>query len=184
MLVLIARVDVVHAVDTVFVAIFCSWRCTLYTWCGVSRVGVVVFSAPPFPRTALREDRPSRRPPFPRTAVPKDRRSQGPPFPGPPFPGPPFLWTAQNFALFFSLSRRKIRSFLPSLEVFPWNFDGVFEGRDPQMCTFGVLGLSCEAPAAPYTACFQSHGPDHLFSLMTHTDARFAWLKKKVHGRL
>ena len=31
MLVLIARVDVVHAADTVFVAIFCSWRCTLYT---------------------------------------------------------------------------------------------------------------------------------------------------------
>ena len=30
MIVLIARVDVVHAVDTVFVAIFCSWRCTLY----------------------------------------------------------------------------------------------------------------------------------------------------------
>ena len=35
MLVLIAHVDVVHAVGTVFVeifvAIFCSWRCTLYT---------------------------------------------------------------------------------------------------------------------------------------------------------
>ena len=30
LVVLIARVDVVHAVDTVFVAIFCSWRCTLY----------------------------------------------------------------------------------------------------------------------------------------------------------
>ena len=33
--VLIARVDVVHAVDTVlvaiFVVIFCNWRCTLYT---------------------------------------------------------------------------------------------------------------------------------------------------------
>ena len=29
--VLIAHVDVVHAVDTVFVAIFHSWRCTLYT---------------------------------------------------------------------------------------------------------------------------------------------------------
>ena len=28
--VLIVHVDVVHAVDTVFVAIFCSWRCTLY----------------------------------------------------------------------------------------------------------------------------------------------------------
>ena len=30
MLVLSAHVDVVHAVDTVFVAIFCRWRCTLY----------------------------------------------------------------------------------------------------------------------------------------------------------
>ena len=30
MLVLIARVDI-RAVDTVFVAIFCNWRCTLYT---------------------------------------------------------------------------------------------------------------------------------------------------------
>ena len=29
-LVLITHMDVVHAVDTVFVAIFCSWRCTLY----------------------------------------------------------------------------------------------------------------------------------------------------------
>ena len=32
--------------------------------------------------------------------------------------------------------------------VFSWNFGRVFEGRDPQMCTFGVLGLSCETPAA------------------------------------
>ena len=31
MLVLIAHFDVVRAVDTVFVAIFCSGRCTLYT---------------------------------------------------------------------------------------------------------------------------------------------------------
>ena len=31
LVVLIAHVDVVHAVDTVFVAIFCDWRCTLYT---------------------------------------------------------------------------------------------------------------------------------------------------------
>ena len=31
LVVLIARVDVVHAVDTIFVAIFCSGRCTLYT---------------------------------------------------------------------------------------------------------------------------------------------------------
>ena len=39
--------------------------------------------------------------------------------------------------------------FLPLLGVVSWNFGGVIEGRDPQMCTFGVLGLSCEAPAAP-----------------------------------
>ena len=47
---------------------------------------------------------------------------------------------------FFSLSRPKFRSFLPSLGFVSWNFGGVIEGRDHQMCTFGVLGLSCEAP--------------------------------------
>ena len=41
----------------------------------------------------------------------------------------------------FSLSHRKIRSLLPSLGVFSLNFGGVFEGRGPQMCTFGVLGV-------------------------------------------
>ena len=34
--------------------------------------------------------------------------------------------------------------FLPLLGVVSWNIGGVIEGRDPQMCTFGVLGLSCE----------------------------------------
>ena len=29
--------------------------------------------------------------------------------------------------------------FFPLLGVVSWNFGGVFEGRDPQMCTFGVL---------------------------------------------
>ena len=34
--------------------------------------------------------------------------------------------------------------------VFSWNFGGVFEsGGIALMCAFGVLGLSCEAPAAP-----------------------------------
>ena len=51
----------------------------------------------------------------------------------------PLRRTAQNFAL-FSLSRRKIRSFLPSLGVVSLNFGGVIEGRDPQMCTFGLSG--------------------------------------------
>ena len=46
---------------------------------------------------------------------------------------------------FFSLSRRTIRSFLSSLGVFSLNFGGVFEGRDPQMCTFGLSGC-CVKP--------------------------------------
>ena len=91
-------------------------------------------------------DRPSPGPPFPWTgpspgpALPLDR-----PFPWTgPSPGPalpldqPFPWTAQNFALFF-----------PSLGVFSLNFGGVFECRDPQMCTFGLSGCRVE-PRRPH----------------------------------
>ena len=48
----------------------------------------------------------------------------------------------------FSLSRLHFRSFFLSLslQVFSWNFGGLIES--PPMCTFGVLGLSCETPAA------------------------------------
>ena len=56
--------------------------------------------------------------------------------------GRPKMWGAQNFAFF--PSRHHFRPFCLSLGVFSWNFC-VFEGRDPQMCTFG---LSCETPAA------------------------------------
>ena len=70
-----------------------------------------------------------------------------------PSPGPPFPWTAlpgpSKISLFFPLSRRKIRSFLPSLGVFSLNFGGVFEGRDPQMCTFGLSGCRVE-PRRPH----------------------------------
>ena len=57
-------------------------------------------------------------------------------------PGSPFLktalpGTAQNFALFFPSPVAKFVLFFPSLGVFSLNF-GVFEGRDPQMCTFGL----------------------------------------------
>ena len=60
---------------------------------------------------------------------PRDRpsRDRDRPPPDSPPPGPP------KISLFFSLSRRKIRSFLPSLGVFSLNFDGVFEDRDPKM---------------------------------------------------
>ena len=58
------------------------------------------------------------------------------------------------------LGSPKIRVFFPSPAakfvlsslswgVFSWNFGGVFEGRGVQTCTFGVLWLSCETPAAP-----------------------------------
>ena len=60
--------------------------------------------------------------------------------------------TAQNFALFFSLSRLHFRYFSLSLgEVFSWNFGGVFEGRDPQMCTFGLSG--CRVKPRRWCVC-------------------------------
>ena len=58
---------------------------------------------------------------------------------------------------FFSLSRHKIRSFLPSLEVYSWNFGGVWKRPSAQMCTFRVLGLSWETPAVPKPPGFLSH---------------------------
>ena len=56
---------------------------------------------------------------WPRIALPEDRPSRDRP----------------KFRSFFPLPPHF--SFLPSLGVFSWNF-GVFEGRDPQMCTFGL----------------------------------------------
>ena len=50
-----------------------------------------------------------------------------------------------NFALFFLLSSHYFHSFFLSWGSFR-GIGGVIENRDPQMCTFGVLGLSCEAP--------------------------------------
>ena len=72
----------------------------------------------------------------------------------PPFPGPPFPWTAlpldrPKFRSFFSLSRQKIRSFLPSLGVFSLNIGGVFEDRGAQMCTFGLSGCRVK-PRRPH----------------------------------
>ena len=66
----------------------------------------------------------------------------------PPSAGPPLFrtalrWTAQNFALFSPLPpQNSFFSFLSGglLVEFWW----CLKRRDPQMCTFGVLGLSCE----------------------------------------
>ena len=54
--------------------------------------------------------------------------------PGTVLPGTALPLDRPKFRPFFSLSRRKILSFLPSLDVFSLNFGGVFEGRDTQMC--------------------------------------------------
>ena len=53
-----------------------------------------------------------------------------------------------KFRSFFSSPAGKFVLFFPLLLVLSLNFGGVFEGRDPQMRTFGVLWLSCETPAA------------------------------------
>ena len=61
---------------------------------------------------------------------------------------PPVRRTAQNFALFLPFPAT-VSFFLLSLEVFSWNFGGVFEDRDPQMCTFGLSGCRVK-PRRPH----------------------------------
>ena len=75
--------------------------------CGCLFQGLVwtaLLEGPPFPWTAL-----------PWTALPLDRPSPGPAFRGPP----------EISLFFFSSPAAQIRSFLPSLGVFSWNFGGV-----------------------------------------------------------
>ena len=59
-----------------------------------------------------------------------------PPSAGPPTPPP----DRPKFRFFFPSPALIFRYFSLSLGVFSWNFGGVFEGRDPLMSTFGVLG--------------------------------------------
>ena len=54
---------------------------------------------------------------------------------------------------FFPLFHHNFLSFFPLLGVFSWNVGGVFGGRGPEMCTFGVLELLCEAPALFVFTC-------------------------------
>ena len=98
--------------------------------------------------------------PEPRTLHPKP--SDPPPQDPPPL-DPPLRWTtlrwttlrrtAQNFA-FFSLLPPQFSFFSPSLGVLPLNFGGVFEFRDPEMCTFGLSGCHVETPAEKKSAKF------------------------------
>ena len=80
--------------------------------------------------------------------------------------------TAQNFALFFSLSRHKIHSFLPSLGVFSCNFGGVLVGRDLKCPCFRLQAVLWKPPCgkekksakfrAPHPSCPPPFGPPTL----------------------
>ena len=66
---------------------------------------------------------------------------------GPPKGGPRRV-EGPKFRAFFFLSRHHFALFVSLWTVFSWFFGGVLEAPGRQMCTFGVLGPSCEAPAA------------------------------------
>ena len=55
---------------------------------------------------------------------------------------------AQNFALFFPLPPQLFILFSLSFGLFV-EFWWCLKRRDPQVCTFGVLGLSCASPGGP-----------------------------------
>ena len=57
--------------------------------------------------------------------------------------------TAQNFALFFFPLPPQFSLFSPLFWSFSLNFGGVFEDRDPQMCTFRFPGCRVK-PARPH----------------------------------
>ena len=63
---------------------------------------------------------------------------------GSPKGGGPEGWGGRNFALSFPPPLCSF--FLPLLGVGSWNFGGVIESRDPQMCTSGVLASRTDTP--------------------------------------
>ena len=105
-----------------------------HVWVLVSRFWFSHVRCPDRPsRDRPSRDRPSRDRPS------RDRPSRTPPpldipLPDPPSAGPP------KFRFFFSLARYNFHSFFPLFGVHSLKFGGVFEGRDPEMCTFGLSG--------------------------------------------
>ncbi len=72
---------------------------------------------------------------------------------GPEGLGPEGEWGPEGWgpkiSRFFSVSTIIFALFCLSLGVFSWFFGGFLQAPGRQMCTFGVLGLLCETPAAP-----------------------------------
>ena len=92
---------------------------------------------------------------FGKNAGTPERQNAGTPRQYSPPPDPPR--DRPKFRVFFFPSpAHHVRSFFLflwvfsclffSVGVFSWNSGRVFEGRDPDMCRFGVLGLSCGPP--------------------------------------
>ena len=82
-----------------------------------------------------------------------------------------------KFRSFSPFSRRKICSFLPSLGCPSRGILVVFEGQDPQMCTFGLSGC-CVKPRRPrsrrsYTRCHQLVALKYLRFRPTKTPPKF-----------
>ena len=103
---------------------------TVSVW-GFQGFGLVMFGAPgtALPRTAL-----------PRTALP------GTALPGTALPLDALPLDRPKFRSFFSLSRRKIRSFLPSLGVFSLNFGGVLKTGTLKCARLGSPNVHIGAP--------------------------------------
>ena len=84
---------------------------------------------------------------------------------GPPAPDHPK-------SLSFFLSRPYFRSFCLSLGVFSLNFGGVFEGWDPQMCTFGLSGCRVK-PRRGFTRQPKNSKRAHLMVPTLQTPLKF-----------
>ena len=100
-------------------------------------------------------------PPIRLTAPPLDRLSAGPP----------------KISLFFSVSRRKFHSFFSLWGVFSLNFGGVFEGRGPEMCMFGLSGCRVKPRRLRgrrfFTQQLENSKRAHLSALALQTPPKF-----------
>ena len=91
----------------------------------------------------------------------------------------PLRWTPK-ISLFFPSPATVFILFSLSCWSFSLNFGGVFGDRDPQMCTFGVLGLSCASPGGPvwwgrrgFTRQPENSKRAHLRALALQTPPKF-----------
>ena len=85
----------------------------------------------------------------------------------PPSAGPPSSGQPKISLFFFLPLPHHFCSFCLSLDVFSLNFGGVFEGRNPKMCTFGVLGRR------GFTRQPENSKRAHLRALALHTPSKF-----------